>query len=270
MTDSTGEARPQPSWAERIKSAAARVTPPVVADEYVEGLTSASRPQKFRCDDGHLYAVKFRNNPHGGGRAVATEQIVGLFGALISAPVAEVRLVTVTSELLAALNIVFNGGEPAAAGVHHGSRWADGYSDRADVRYVDENRQAFAALRILYSWLFCAGDHQFIYRNAEPHDVLSVDHSYFLPDGTGWSAQLLRERQGQVELDPFFDSLALKQEDATDTLDRLARLQRAEIARVVATPPDDWGLSDDDRVALAEYAEARRMKILEHFGLEAR
>lgn len=242
----------------------------MVADEYVEGLTSASRPQKFRCDDGHLYAVKFRDNPHGDGRAVATEQIVGLFGALISAPVAEVRLVTVTSELLAALNIVFNGGEPAAAGVHHGSRWADGYSDRAEVRYVDENREAFAALRILYSWLFCAGDHQFIYRNAKPHGVLSVDHSYFLPDGIGWSAQRLRERRDQLEFDPFFDSLVLKQEEAEVALDRLAILSADDVARVVATPPDDWGVSPDDRVALAEYAEGRRLKILEHFGLEAR
>jgi hypothetical protein len=73
-----------------------------------------------------------------------------------------------------------------------------------------------------------------------------------------------------VELDPSFDSLALKDEEAADVLDQLARLQRAQIARVVATPPDDWGLSDDDRAALAEYAQTRRMTLLKHFGREAR
>ncbi|HZD68423.1 MAG TPA: HipA family kinase [Actinomycetes bacterium] len=242
----------------------------MVAEEFVEGLTSASKPQKFRCDDGQLYAVKFRNNPYGDGRAIVAEHVVSLFGTLIGAPVAEVRLVTVTSELLTQLNIVLDAGGPAAVGVHHGSRWVDGFSDRFDIRYADENRQAFAALHILYSWLFCNGDHQFIYRNAEPHDVLSVDHSSFLPDGTGWSAQRLRAHQDQLQLDPFFDSLALKQEEAADALDRLARLQPADIARVIATPPDEWGVSADDRVALAEYAEARRRKILENFGLEAR
>jgi len=194
---------------------------------------------------------------------------VGLFGVLIGAPVAEVRLVKVTSDLLAALNIVFNGGESATAGVHHGSRWADGHSDRAEVRHVDENRQAFAALRILYSWLFCSGDHQFIYRNAEPHNVLSVDHSAFLPDGNQWSAQRLRERQDQVEFDPFFDSLTLKDDEAADTLDHLVGLQRVDMARVIATPPDEWGISEEDRVALAEYVDARRRKILEHFRREA-
>src|SRR6266498_102636 len=224
MAESVGEEAQQPSWAELIRSAAGRVAPPVVAEEFVGGLDTASKPQTFRCDDGRLYAVKFRNNPQGDGRAIVAEHVVGLLGSLVGAPVAEVRLVRVTSELLAALNIVFNGGEPAAAGVHHGSCWADGYSDRLGIepRYADENRQAFAALHIMYSWLHCAGDHQFIYRNAKPHEVLSVDHSYFLPDGNGWTAQRLQERQDQVELDPFFDSLALKDEAATDDLARIA------------------------------------------------
>jgi hypothetical protein len=48
-------------------------------------------------------------------------------------------------------------------GVHHGSRWADGFSDRLALAYQDENREAFGALDVLYSWTYCAGDHQWIY-----------------------------------------------------------------------------------------------------------
>src|SRR6266702_4238299 len=95
-------------WERLITEAAARVRLPVVAQRYAGGLTSASRPQKFECDDGNLYAVKFRGNPHGNGRAIFTEQVVGLLGRLVGAPVPEVRLVSVTAELLASLSIDFN------------------------------------------------------------------------------------------------------------------------------------------------------------------
>jgi len=237
----------------------------VVAQEFVGGLTSASRPQKLRCDDGNLYAVKFRGNPYGNGRAIFTEQVVAVLGRLIGAPVPDVRLVRVTDELLSLLNLDING-QPATSGLQHGSLWQEGFSDREGLSHLDENRSSFAALRLLYSWLFCAGDHQFIYRNAPPRNVLSVDHSCFLPDGTAWSGRRLEEHQDSVTLDPYFDSLALKEEDQAATLDRLESVERTEIARVTATPPDEWGVLLGERVAFAEYVARRRIRLLEHFG----
>lgn len=78
-------------WGALVSEAQARARPSVVAEEYVDQVAeTASRPQKFRGDDGRLYAVKFRNNDHGDGRAVFTEQVVGLLGQRIGAPVPEV------------------------------------------------------------------------------------------------------------------------------------------------------------------------------------
>jgi hypothetical protein len=252
----------EPDWDALIRAAIAKVRPAVVGQKHIESLNSASKPQKFQCDDSALYAVKFLGNPDGNGRAIFTEQVTALLGRLIGAPVAEVRLVRITAELLAPLNINFT-----APGLHHGSRWVDNYSDRTDfIRYADENRAPLAALQLLYSWLSCKDDHQLIYCNAAPHRVLSVDHSRFLPGTTGWSAQTLLSHQDDFQRDPQFASLNLADDDYDATLDRIAAATSEEIADIVGTPPDEWGVPLADRIALAGYIAHRRIKLLADFG----
>lgn len=256
-----------PDWAALV-AAAGPSRPPVVAQEFIESLPSASQPQKFRCNDGRVYAVKFKGNPYGNGRAIYTEQVVALLGHLIGVPVAEVELVSVTAELLGALNITI-GGVPAQAGIHHGSRWQDGFSDRADfIRYAEQNREAFGALRVLYSWVHCAGDHQVIYRNEEPHDVLSVDHSCFIADQAGWSVETLRSLQDACQFDQQFDPLGLTEEECSAAVDRLEAITNEEIAHVAATPPDEWGIPPAEREAFAGYVSRRRLRLLANFGRE--
>jgi hypothetical protein len=256
----------EPDWDQLVSDALARVRLPVVGQEYVGALSSASCPQKFNCDDGNLYLVKFRTNPHGDGRAIFTEQVVALLGQLIGAPVPQVKLISITPELLSPLNINLNG-VPAAPGLHHGSRWVHDFSDRsAFLRHTDANRSLFGTLRLLYSWLYCGGDHQLIYRNSEPHDPLSIDHSSFLPDGTEWSPQTLRGLQDTVLLDPKFDPLELTEAEHDAGLDKLEAVTAETIAEVAATPPDDWGILHGNRVALARYAWRRRIKLLANFG----
>jgi len=160
--------------------------------------------------------LKLRGNPYGNGRAIFSEQVVALLGRLIGAPVPEVRLVTITAELLALVNIDL-GGHAAAPGLHHGSCWANGFSDRMDfVRYRDRNREAFAALHLLYSWLQCAGD-----------------------------------QQDAVPLDPAFAPLDLLPAEYGPALDKLEAVAADAIADVVSTPPEEWGISRDDRMAFA-------------------
>lgn len=256
----------EPDWASLIAAAASTVRPPVVAQRHVKPLPGGSLAQLFGCDDGEQYAVKFRGTPHGDGRGIFTEQVVALFGRLMGAPVPEVRLVTVTAELLAPLNIDL-GGRPAEPGLQHGSCWAEGFSDRSDfLRYPDRNREGFGALRLLYSLLVCPNDHQVIYRNAEPHDVLSVDHGLFLPGSSSWTATGLRGFSDSVQLDPAFDPLSLAEDAHKPALDSLAVISPQEIADVAATSPAEWGISTDDRVAFAEFVERRRRNLLASFG----
>ena len=267
--DANDGPQPEPDWDALIKSAIGKVRPTIVGQRHIEGLSSASKPQKFQCDDGALYAVKFFGNPDGDGRAIFTEQVTALLVRLIGAPVPEVRLVRITTELLEPLKIDFNG-VPATPGFHHGSRWADNYSDRTDfIRYANENRAPLAALHLLYSWLYCTNDHQLIYCNTEPHNVLSVDHSRFLPGTTNWSSQSLLDHQDDFQRDPQFASLNLGDDDYDAVLGRITAVASEEIADVVGTPPDEWGVSMTDRVALAGYIARRRIRLLANFGRAA-
>jgi hypothetical protein len=191
---------------------------------------------------------------------------VGLLGQQIGAPVPEVKAVNVTTELLTAMNLQL-GGQPATPGLHHGSLWQDGYGDKTQfLLYTDANRPAFAALHVLYSWLHCETDHQLIYRDEAPNDPLSVDHTCFLPKGPNWTMQDLQDRQDAVQLDPAFGPLNLTSDEHHEALDRLEAATPEAIATAVASPPDSWGVSLADRLALAEYVARRRVSLLESFG----
>lgn len=214
---------------------------------------SASRPQRYLCDDGAVYSVKFRENQHGDGRGIFAEQVVSLGGRLLGAPVAQVDLVHVSEDLVAQLSLPFN----PQAGPHHGSQWAHGYSDRQHIAYVDENREAFGALHVLYTWMLCNGDHQFIYRNAAPHEVLSVDHSAFFPGGPDWTGASVAGVGPLVE-DPILAPLSLGPEHRAAALAKLAGVRPTDIARIVATPSDEWGVPVEDRVTLARYLYTRQ------------
>lgn len=258
-----------PDWTALLAEAEASQPAPIPGRRHDGGIPTATRPQKVFCGEKEeLYAVKFAQNTHGDGRGIFTEQLVARLGQLLSAPVPEVALVEVSVEL----NDVIRA-SPASQfnfepqpGVHHGSRWALGYSDRQQLAYVDENRQAFAALHVLAVWVFCNGDHQWIYRNDPPHEVLSVDHSMFFPNGPEWTVEGLAQAAGNVTPDQQFDSVGLGSDDYEEALGSLAELTADQIAHVVAAPPDDWGVGVTDREAIASFLWARRPSVAGALG----
>lgn len=237
----------------------------VQADDFVESLPSASKPQKFRCGVGQLYAVKFHNNPYGDGRAIFTEQLVGQLGRRIGASVAEVRYVLVPEEILDELQLHLDGVR-AAPGIQHGSKWASGYSDRKAIAEAAAlNHQPLGALSVLYTWLH-AGDHQLICQDNAPHNVLSVDHSAFIVDGGGWTEETLSTIPEPTAFDPQFDPYVVDV-DRVDALEQLQRVTPADIAAVVASPPDEWGVTMAERVALADFVHRRQRQVLTLGGM---
>ncbi|MFY9556605.1 MAG: hypothetical protein WAV20_16060 [Blastocatellia bacterium] len=211
---------------------------PHVATQYDSFINTASKPHKLVCDDGSRYAVKFINNPHGDGKAIATEQIVALAGALIDAPVPRVDLIQVSDDLVNIIKSTFFD-SPASAGIHHGSKWVDGYSGPLGLTYQDLNRDKFAALDVLYTWLL-AGDHQWIYRNTRPNDVLSVDHSAFFPGGPNWQSYGLLGACTGVTPDPHLAALNLTDADRATTLERLLAVTDNDIASLAPRARKEW------------------------------
>ena len=233
-----------------------------VAVHWIEGRTSASRPQLFECDDGSHFAVKLRQNDHGDGRAISTEQIVPRLGQLVGARVPEASLIQLQEDMIDFLEEKKAGGLDInftpAPGLHHGSMWAFRYSDREGVRGDEYLRESHAALQVLYSWIGCEGDHQVIYSEEPPHEVLSVDHSMFFPGGLGWTPETLKERATSVTRDSFFDPAGIDSSHRQAALDRLEALSVQDLARAVAAPPEEWGVTVEERIAIVEYLFVRR------------
>jgi hypothetical protein len=244
-----------------IESAAESREDPVIAWEYIRAIKTASEPLVLRAEDRALYAVKLVTNAYGDGHALFLEQVVARLGALLGAPVPPVTTIAVDAELAEVIDATV-AGNPVPAGIHHGSLWCDGYSNRRGLWHEAENRSGFGALCVLYTWMHCVEDHQFVYRDRRPHLVLSVDHSAFFAQGGQWSVNTLAAMPMIMEYDPYFVPAGLLDDDLGPVLDRLERVTVEDIAQVVAAPPDEWKVSMRERVALAEVIYQRQDDLL--------
>ncbi len=230
--------------------------PPVMALTFLRAWGSVSAPVLVSAADGHQYVVKGRHN----GRMIVNDQLIGLLGCALGAPVGEVALVNVPDQLVVA--------EPCMAhlspGVCHGSRFVPGCSDdREEIQPVDmdANRARFAGLAVLYGWI-CASDHQVIYRKSSPKLVYSVDHGHFFPGGPQWTAASL-VGAGPASPDPIIMSrCGLNPADLSNARERLVVITDEVIAEAIAAIPADWDFPTDDRAAMGKYLAGRRDGIL--------
>jgi len=214
---------------------------------------TASRPIKVLADDGRVYIVKGPQS----GKMVVNEQVVATLAEALDAPVPPVCLMHIPEALVT--------GEPGMAhipsGVAHAGRWIDNCTDRLGLQYVDvaENRQRFAILCLLYSWVG-ANDHQWIYEKTSPNRVYSVDHGHFFPNGPDWTSALLAVSAFPAP-DPQFAPCSFRPEEFDQPIGALRKLGPEAIARAVAQPPDHWTITSEERVDLAVYLERRRAQL---------
>jgi hypothetical protein len=243
-----------PDWPDLLGRAAPLGDGNVRAHTFVKKWPSASQPVLLICDDGGTdreLVVKGQQ----GGRQPVNDQLVGRLGIEAGAPVGRPRLVDVPAELIA--------GEPEMQhmnpGVAHGSTWITDCSERAAYEYATavENKPRFARLALLYGWIQ-ASDHQFIYENAEPHLVHSVDHGHFFPGGPDWTPATLQGAPTPTADAAIIGECGLTQADLDACLPAFGTIADEVIATIVGGIPDTWGLSVTERVAVAEYLGTRR------------
>lgn len=258
-------------WRDLIEAATAGREVPVRAETYAGKFDpdSDSRPRMVVADDKRTYLLKAKQpdpaKPHLP-RAMTNDRIVGLLGKVIGAPVGEVTLVDLPADLTQ--------GEPALShmepGITHGSAIIPDCSNRESIKYTDvpENRARFALLAILYGWAG-ASDHQVIYENQPPNLVHSVDHGHFFPGGPQWTEQTLSTAARARPDDTIKQGAGLSDAELHEAARRLQDVADATIAGVVAGIPDEWGLSADERVALAEYLVRRRDELLADWSPES-
>lgn len=247
-------------WRQLIEYFAGRRRHSATAYTFLKKWGSASAPVQLRCDDGQEYVVKGPQT----GRVAVNDQIVGRLGEALGAATGRVGLIDVPAELIAA--------EPElshlTAGLCHGSLWIRDSTERLGFEHADipQNRQRFALLAVLYGWVV-ANDHQFIYLKMPPNLVFSVDHGHFFPGGPNWTRDSLATAP-RAEADvAIAGACALTEEELRTACGELVSIDSRTIAGAVATPPDQWGILLEERVALAEYLARRQSEMLERYAL---
>jgi hypothetical protein len=147
-------------------------------------------------------------------------------------------------------------------GMAHGTQFIPDCFDSYDLIATSEpiNRPRLVKLAILYGWVQ-ANDWQFLFTKTPPRLIYSVDHGHFFPNGPDWhKAQLLVAPR--AALADCFSSCYFTQEEVQEGLQALEAVTEDKIIQAVASPPDQWGLTMDERVVLMEYLMRRQQELL--------
>lgn len=220
---------------------------------------SYSAPVVLGCDDGYDYVVKPIRSPDKQ-RAICNDQVIGHIAAKMAAPVPPIAIVNVPQALI--------DGEPSLAGISagpaHGSRYMPNVSKikgGVGQENVPANRKRFAVLAAMYGLAQVDVDIQFFYEDGT-NFVWSFDHGHFFPGGPNWTITTLETESSAPALElGIVQAANLTLEEQRLGLKSLNPIVVQSIAHAVNSPDESWGLTVDERIALAEHLDGRRIAL---------
>jgi hypothetical protein len=241
-------------WRDLIE-AAPGITP-VEAHDFVKAMGGNSNAVAVLAKDGRQFVVKRCLLLRG----CVNDLVVGLLGNALDAPVAKAGLVYVPQVLIDA----HPGMRHLPEGVSYGSEMVQGTSDAGGFSFpyceLPENRSRYARLAFLYGWVG-ADDVEVKYRTRSPELVWSVDHDQFFPGRHEWTPETLREEGAPLPYTRILKKCDFTPAEIEAAQRQLAAVSVEAIAAAVAAPPDDWGMTMEERVALAEYLYTRQQRL---------
>ena len=215
------------------------------------GMSTAALVQ---CDDGQKYVIKRASL----GRPLVAEHVVGRLGVRIGAPCMDVAFARVPTALIAL--------DPRlalfAGGIAHATLYVPNVSEHRGVQHAQfpQNRERFARLLILYSWMLAA-DHQFMYELTAPHLVYSHDHGLFFAGNHNWTPHTLGT-MGPIQLDPVLSCIGFTAAELKEAAHGLRTVTELEIAEAVGWVPQDWKVPAAELAALVDWVRLRRKNLL--------
>lgn len=239
-------------WRDRLSELAALRPAPIQAIDFIKIYQSDAKPALMRCSDGQNWVLKGAHK----GRVPFNDQVALRLGRLLDAPTPEANIVELSNLIIQSVPQLQ--GNQYSSGLCHGSKFIPDCGDRASIlnQTVQINRDRFAALAILYGWLF-AGDHQVIYSTSSSL-VWSVDHGHFFPNGPGWTSQALTSAANPVPDANVMRNLQLSPVEISPAFTRLQAVTDADICTAISMPPETWGVSLQERADLVSYLIHRR------------
>jgi hypothetical protein len=234
----------------------------VTAHTFVRKWQSASQPVALRCSDNQTWVCKglLIANPNSG-RSVFSDYVLGRSGIAIGAPVPSITLVDISNTLIAAQPEMNH----LTPGLAHGSLLMNDCSDRLDIfaPASDQQRRDIASIAIFYGWAHC-NDLQIIKQLSAPEDIFTVDHGHFLHGGPNWTVATLAAAPPPVPHPSCTAHLTAANLDPP--LNRLRAVGDTTIAGYIAAAPGGWGITADEKLALAKYLSQRRDELVKLIG----
>jgi hypothetical protein len=251
----TSQQSEENEWLSLLVTFAAQRDNPIRADTFRKALRTKAEPILVKCNDGREYYVKCQQ----AGRQIVNDQIVARIGRALGAPVGEPSLIEIPVELIQ-VNPTLTHISPGTA---HGTVLILGCRDEYELIATSEpsNRSRLILLALLYGWML-SNDWQFLFNKNPPRLIHSVDHGHFFPGGPDWTVEDL-QKAPKANLDPCFVGCNFTQAELSAAKVALISVTDEAIIRAVSTPPDEWGITIEERLALIEYLTRRKRELLE-------
>ena len=239
----------------------------VLAVRHVRRMRGGAQSHLLRCSDGHLYVVKFRNNPQHV-RVLANELLASELAAAVGLPIPASVLVEVSSSLVCnspELNIVLPGQTiPCEPGLHFGSRYAVDPMFGSVVDWLPgvpvervRNLRDFAGMLVVDKWTGNADGRQVVFWRAgrqRKYAACFVDHGYCFNAGE-WTFPD-HPLRGVFALNEAYNWIT-SWESFEPWLSRVETLAEERIWEIAGEiPPEwygaDWGALEELGLALIE------------------
>lgn len=215
-----------------------------------------SKAQLLGFNDGINRVVKFPNNPQGV-RVLANELVSAGLASLISVPVPLCGIVEVTNSFV---NV-----EPMLSGFEAGLCFGSEYHKAVDVSgpseiWMASNREELAGIVLFDSWCNNVDrahnpGNLILTADGRGQRILAIDHGFCF--GHQWDKYIneigqpvsvicrsdFRQFVAQKHFEPF--------------IERIKGIKEAELRDVIAEVPQEWNVSESERVALVKYVQSR-------------
>lgn len=254
-----GRGLAEQDWAGKTAPATPQPDPSLQLRAIVQpGGQSFASPFLGKCSDTRSWWIK---PPDGTSRSLVAEWVVGRLGILIGAPVCEVALVAIPSQLLPC---EYAPGRTLVAGVGCASR--DLAGTPTEIRRVlqhrtdDDNKRRHAGVFALVDWFF-GGDLQWLLDVDDDWALHSHDHGWYLPPGgPDWTVDALRATVGDAR-HTLGDTTGLDSVELGRLADAIESVTEDVIADVLKAVPVDWGIPTSDLDCLGWYIAERRSSV---------
>jgi hypothetical protein len=239
---------------------------------YRRGWRTKAEPVLLECEDDQTYVVKGIQ----AGRQIINDQVVARLGMALGAPVGIPRLIEVSAELIELDRRL----KLFSPGLAHGTLWIPNCLDSVELLGTGEveNRSRYALLSALFGWVI-NHDPQYLVNEQPPRLVHSVDHGHCFSGGPNWTIESLQksiEFDSELNLEFLlfdrFEMCCFKPIDFQKMRQNLKQVTELHIFSSVASVPEDWGITMDERLILVEYLFVRQQRlvlILERLSSEA-